>query len=303
LARLYRLEGNWERLIEINERETKLTNDNHQIISLQIKNAEIYEEKLGKADQAIICYQKVLQQSPSHLLAIRALERLYLRQENWESLIAMYKREIEITESPEHLASLHFRVGRLWERLGKTDEAILSYRRILDLEPSSSEAFGSLETLLRQGENWKGLINVYQTRLEASRSRAESISIYCELGWLWERKFGQINKSIASYEKALQLDHSSNGRPLKSLRRLCRQWKKWEKLIQVLHREAELSKDPSRSAKLYYEIGQLLEKNLADKDRALESYRRALEINSAYQSSVPSDLSDKSEERKVSNYG
>ncbi len=286
LAKLYHQQGNWESLIEINEKEIMLTEDLHQIISLHIKNAELYEEKLVRVDQAILSYQKALFHSPSHLLAIRALERLYLRQGNWEALIKMYKREIEITESPQHLASLHFQIGRLLEkRLGRIDEAILSYQRSLEFGRSSSEAFSSLETLLGQSGNWKGLINIYETRLKASQSRAESTSLYCKLADLWELKFGQIDKAILSFKKALELDQG-NSAVLEALHRLCRQSRKWEELIQILHREAKLSKDPSRSAKLYYEIGQLMEENLQDKDRALESYRKALEINSTSQSAA-----------------
>lgn len=286
LARLYHQQGDWERLIEINEKEIMLTEDLHQIISLHIKNAELYEEKLGRVDQATLSYQKALFHSPSHLLAIRALERLYLRQGNWEALIKMYGWEIELTESPQHLASLHFQIGRLWEkRLGKIDEAILSYQHSLEFEPFSFEAFSSLETLLGQSGNWKDLINIYETRLKTSQFRAELISLHCRLAKLWELKFGQIDKAILSFKNALELDPGSN-LALESLRRLCRQSRRWEELIQILHREARFSKDASRSAKLYYEIGQLMEENLKDKDRALESYRKALEINSATKSAA-----------------
>src|SRR5690606_16388251 len=154
LARLLERAGRFHELLEVHELEASHANDTKQVLSLYHRNAEILDEQLQDRAGATAAYERLLQLSPSYLPALKALGRLYAQEGRWEDLIRMCRAEAEIAPSPDHAATLVFKIGELYEhRLGDLDRAIASYEETLMLAPSSFPAMRSLARIYRaQGE-------------------------------------------------------------------------------------------------------------------------------------------------------
>ncbi len=80
---LYRGTGHWEELIGVFRRRIELAQDGAESEAIYSQMALVYEEKLGKPDEAIAAYREVLALDPTSQVALNALDGLFTRRGLW----------------------------------------------------------------------------------------------------------------------------------------------------------------------------------------------------------------------------
>ena len=113
---LYRRTGRSEDLIGVFRRRIELAEDGAERESLYAQMASVYEEKLGKPDEAIAEYKEVLTLDPTSQAALSALESLFTRQRMWDELAENLETRLGLAESEEEQIRLMLRLASLREK-------------------------------------------------------------------------------------------------------------------------------------------------------------------------------------------
>ncbi len=138
--------------------------------ALEIKLARIYAEELGRADEAVSSYKRLLEQDPSDVEAASALEAILRREDRRDELRWLLDLRVTHTVSDDD----RVRVLRDWAALEEDvfeseEQAAALYRRVLELDPVDAVALGALPRLLLSLGNAEAAAEV----IERDRDRLE----------------------------------------------------------------------------------------------------------------------------------
>ena len=188
-----------------------------------LKLAQMYEDILADADQAIACYQRVLDSDASDRAALLGLKRVYEREERWEDLVSVIEQELVGADDPTERAALHVQLGRLQETwLEQVEAAIEAYRTALDLVPAHAGALEALEALFladewkgavapilepiyRSAARWGDLAMVLEARLDATLVPEEQVESLRELASLYEERLQDPGRAYAAWRRLFVL--------------------------------------------------------------------------------------------------
>jgi tetratricopeptide (TPR) repeat protein len=99
--------------------------------------------RLGEFDEAIKAYESYLERAGKEKLyrafAMEGLGYSHEGKRDYEKAIDAYQRLIDLGESFQ-LASAHLGMGRCYEKMGKTREALEHYRSFMNVSPKSQMA-------------------------------------------------------------------------------------------------------------------------------------------------------------------
>ncbi|MCG8553870.1 MAG: tetratricopeptide repeat protein [Proteobacteria bacterium] len=273
LGRIARSAGTWDQLASVYEERVGHVDDPALAAKLHVKAAGIREEHLSDADGAIAHYCEVLELEPEHLEAATALERLYELAERYEDLAAIYFKKAAMLEAPEQRKEHCFRAAFIYEELlDRPQDAVETFRRVLEVDPEDVAAVDKLIELHLRLEQWQELLAVYERKADMVHDPEDKKALYAEVGAVYERELGDVPQAIDTYQRILEVDPDDVA-ALARLDALYHTTESWRDLLSVLEREAALTSDPHESASFRFRVGELWDTKLQDSERAIECYR------------------------------
>src|SRR6185436_12619431 len=114
LERLYSGKGRFEDLLGIFQRKLQLSNDGDERIAIQTKIGQLYED-----EKAIAAYLGIIDAAGDEPMALRSLDRVYLRNRRWNDLADIIGRQLTIIgPEDDKLAhtELKYRLGQVKEQ-------------------------------------------------------------------------------------------------------------------------------------------------------------------------------------------
>ncbi len=278
LERLARATGGFEQLAEVYEKRVEGMEDVPLAALLLVKAATLREEELGDVATAIAHYQRVLQLEPNHIEAASALERLFHMAERYEDLAQILLTKAEILDIPDEQKEHLFRAAALYEEiLERPEDAIAVYKKVLEVDHEDLGALDKLIELHLRLEQWENLLAVYERKADIVFDPDEKKRLYLEVGAVYEREIGDVDKAIDTYQRILEIepdDLTAIGR----LDALYQASGNWQELLSILEREADLAADPNEVISYRYRIADLWDHKLGDATRAVEGYREILAV-------------------------
>jgi golgin subfamily B member 1 len=293
---LYRRTEHWDDLIRVFRRRIDLTDDGDERESLYGQMAQVFEEKLGKPDDAIAAYREVLALDPASQVALGALDGLLSRQGLWSDLAENLETQLTLADSEEAQLSLMLRLAALREReMGQVDLAIEGYRQVIDRDQYNSEALSALERLGRepahelpiaeileplyrsQGDYTK-LIGVHEVQVRRADDATRKVDLLHQVATLYEDAAGDVNQAFDTLARALAVDPAHEETQI-GLDRLARATGRFHDLARVFEQLAAQQDDPELGSQLYTFAARVFENDVGDVDRAIELYRRVLTID------------------------
>jgi cellulose synthase operon protein C len=204
LGRLYARMEQWDELITINTEESQIIGDQNHVVALLFRNGEIFEEKLGQAADAIEAYRHALTLMPNYLPALRALGRIYAKEERWIELIDMHREEAEVARTPQMRAQLLCSMGELFDtKLDDKDSAAACYREVLEGLPTYHPAIRALSRIAQQTGDFQGLVDTLKSELGVVRDPRDRALMRCRIAELTERCLGQQEAAGRELENAI----------------------------------------------------------------------------------------------------
>lgn len=167
IARIHEKEGRWERVVDAERRLLDLATRPEDVIEGLVRIARVFEEHLGRVDDAIASYLEALHRAPAYAPVVAALERLLRGTGDFRRLAQVLQRYADAAGDPHVKARARMRAATILELcLDDTDTATAAHARAA--EALGSVAAGGLGEADRQAALW-GLLRLHETRGEWDR--------------------------------------------------------------------------------------------------------------------------------------
>ncbi len=221
LGRLYAQKGRWDELVQMFRQEADVAVSSEEAASLVYRIGELYEDKLGREEQALAAYREVLGLQSHHAPALEALERIYQSRRQWDALVDVLRTQAAFRTAPEERAPVLFHLGEVCERhLARTDLAVDAYQEVLRLVPGHALALRALDRLYSSAGCWRELAAVQERLFVAAPSGPERDLGYLRLGRLYGDRLGDFARAAQCLEMALEGESNDSATRLLALKSL-----------------------------------------------------------------------------------
>ncbi|MCW5831724.1 MAG: tetratricopeptide repeat protein [Labilithrix sp.] len=149
--------------------------------------ANVWSTTLGDAHRAARILMMALEKDPTAQVAADRLAQLYRDKGDSKALVALLDRRAKALAplaagDPEirgELAGLHEELARLWSEppLSQPKKAIESYKKSIELDPTSAYAIYNARELYKQLQQWQDAIPLYGAELELEQDPQRRVGL------------------------------------------------------------------------------------------------------------------------------
>ncbi|MEE9384726.1 MAG: tetratricopeptide repeat protein [Nannocystaceae bacterium] len=295
LIELHRRTNSYEALVDAVTRKASLVDSADDRKQLLLYAANVRETVMDDPEGAIEHYQQVLAHDDSDSAALDALEKLYIRLEQWECLKDIYTRKTEIVEDPDERCRLLHVLGQVYDvELKNIDRAIDTYETILETDPRQYDAIAALDRLYGNAERWLDQLQVLERALEIAERPEEKTALRFRVAQLWAGNLGDSARAVQGYSAVLAHDPGhkptiealdqmvhEDAEPMAAayvLEPFYRDLAAWPKLIELYEVVIKHSDDPVVRVERLHQIAAICEGQLSAFDDAFGAYARILAI-------------------------
>ncbi|MBN2343641.1 MAG: tetratricopeptide repeat protein [Deltaproteobacteria bacterium] len=280
MGELYRGAKQWTELVEVLKKAVNCEDIPEKKKDILVDLGEIYLEYMEDMPAARKVYKEALAIDPTLEPALLALERMFRSTENWEELIPVLRRKIDVLDETETEAiiSTRQRIAEIYEEnLNELAKATEEYKANIEIDAGHIPSLKGLERLYEKRELWQDLLDVLEVQLEYAPSESERIELLLRIADMLEGEFRKPERAIEKLEEVVDIDPSEH-RALESLERLYRAVQKWDELIDALEKHVDSTHDREDRIPLYENMGKVFALELKDIDRAMDAYEQILDI-------------------------
>jgi tetratricopeptide (TPR) repeat protein len=302
LERLYRRAERWRDLAELLRQELVVA-QGQEATERTFELGQLYESKLEEPALAVDFYEQVLEQSPTHLRAQEALERLvseatqrqriaaileplYETQGAWSDLTRILEIQLEAVGDPSSKVGTLMRIAAIYEdNLHDPDKAFGAVARATAADPADPAIREQLKKLAAirdaQSERAAVLDQVIEAAAAAGSTYLQS-ELLLELATLWYEEEGDFEKAERVYTRLIEVDADNPDVVLpasQALERIHLEKDDHRALAGDLRRQVKFENDPEAKAALLVRLADLLELTLGDRAGALAAHLERLEID------------------------
>lgn len=252
---------------------------------LELRLATVYAEELGKVDEAVATFKRLLDSDPSDEEAASALEALLRRADRRDEL--RWLLELRVTHASDSAARA--RVLGDWATLEEEvfeapDRAVALYRRVLELDPADPIALRALPRLLLAAGDVQGAADVIE-RHRQELSGGDLAEREIELSELYLDKLGRPADALAAAVRALEL-RDRDPRAMAVLERLLQDVSIRAQAAAVLADAWAASGDAAREASAI----EIMLGDATDRARRLDLYARLTDVREEKLGAYPAAL-------------
>lgn len=286
-----RSRADWPTVVRMLLLEARLESGRRERIDALFRAARIQHDALHTADEAAATYQQILGLDPDHEPSLRYLAAFFFEGNRPAEALPICARLEPLIEHGQDLDDFDVRieVANFWyyhaemlRRVGKEDEAVPRYARVLELNPSHVPSLEAVGPLYVAAEQWSAAEAVYRQMLQLSGGqgdKAKIASIYTQLG-LVERRLGQQEKAYKRFSKALELQPNHVG-ALKGMALVLEDRQDWSNLLNVYNNVIYHASLPEDVIDAYMTKGRILDDQMQRQDKAAQHYQRSLDFDPA----------------------
>ena len=296
LGGLYERSKDFDKLVEVLEKQVEVTYDNAAKGQILTKLGTIYGDRLNNDEGAVTAWRALLAIDPNDRKAQEALKKKYLTLGRWDDLEVFYAetgkwdefiRVLEQQEAkeavPEAKIGLLFKIAELWaDKKQKNDRAARAYEKVLELEPQNLRAAEALIPIYSQAGNSKALANAIEVKLGHEEDAYAKLGLLREVAGLYEGKVKDPAKAFARYLSAFALFPADEQTTVDAERgaKGTGEWGQVEAAYKKAIEEASDSGDASLAITLRLKLGRVLVEEMNQVDEALSVYRAVYDADS-----------------------
>ncbi|HET8935911.1 MAG TPA: tetratricopeptide repeat protein [Polyangiales bacterium] len=278
LAELYKQTQQWQYYAQVLGKLVEMTEDARERADAYAGLGELHEEQFKQPDHAIKHYREALEAVPTHLRAIRALERMYRSREQWQELVEVLRRKVSAVEEPEEVLLAKLELAEAYEeRVADKSKAIEQYKRVLEVDAENLQALKGLERLYLGQQLFQDLLDVLERQLEVVQNERDQVVLLVRIAGMWEQEFLKPEKAAERLERVVELDPLHTG-ALTSLARIYRVQRRWPELVRAYERHIDATHDRAEKVELYRKIGEIYRDELKEQERAIDSFLNATSL-------------------------
>jgi tetratricopeptide (TPR) repeat protein len=298
LTGLYRRQKEWVKLVDLLSQRAELTEEDTERVELHRQIGEIAGTKLGDPEEAEKRLMKALELDPQNLGVVTALYQLYRNRGEWLRAAKMLDKAQELTVNPIQRAQTLYEIGLLYEEeIEDEKRAFEHWEKAIQVDPEHVEVADRLQAHYMENEEWdkaEPLLDML-VRKTADQGRPTQLKYHSRLGLL-AREMKKVDKAIKHLEKARELDPGQLEvlEALADLKYTGEEWKAAANLYQAILVGHRQSLEGGQLVEIYHRLG-TVKLNTGDKDKALNLFDKALEIDPEYEPSAQAVIHLRSE--------
>jgi tetratricopeptide (TPR) repeat protein len=257
----------------------------------------VLEKKLGDTDRAFDQYEAALRIEPQHEGTIASLEGLmsepdhaaraaemlegvYLVRSDWRRVMSTLEARLVSSQDPDARRILLRRLAKLHEEQEEDYRAALeTTAKLLAEDVTDSSTWAELERLARVANAEGRLAEIFAAELEKVQAdELATVRLAKRTGELFEgQKY--VDRALVFYRRAYAFSPADNDGSFEAIDRLLRESNRPADRVELYKEALEHRGDPAERLTTLHTIALLEEVELHDDDRAIETYRAALEVD------------------------
>jgi tetratricopeptide (TPR) repeat protein len=283
LDRIYLGLEQWSELAGILEQRAATAEEPPRKIELYQRLGRVYEEHLDQTEPALRAYRLIFDDlEPSDAEATAALVRIYQKREEWERLEEVYKRQLESALGDVEQAEIRAKLAALAsDHLGRDEDAIEGWKRVLDLRGEDSEALDALARLYERSSQWAELADLLERLYDVAEDDDARVNALTRRARLFTEALARHEEALDAWQRVLDIDFA-NMVALRSINKLRRGKNEHAELVLALHQYVDRAGERLDSEELrevYRELAKLYSQVLRQSEDAADAWRHLLEVD------------------------
>ena len=273
------------RIIEVGQTAGEISED--EMIELYAQLGQLEGDVLGRVDEAVDAWRRVLALDPTRLPRPRALEQLFIREARWEECIEVLEKRALVLEDEvqrrSRPCSRRRRPGRRRSRTSTRAAAGLRARPRDRTRRNATASRAARGDLPRSSTSGSELIEILLERVELHRRRRrEQIRILNRSPRSTRRRSATRSARSTSSQAAFKRDysHDETARELERLATATNRGRSCSTSTPT--RQRARARGPRRGADLWVKIGRWYGEHLAHLEYAIHSVQQALRIDPSH---------------------
>ncbi len=249
-------------------------------VTVWTRLAELYRDRLARRVDAVHAWRQVLELQEMNEGALRALQTMYLEDEQWPELFDILQRLADLSRDPAQRVDFFADMANIAETaLANPKRAIELWEEVLVIKSNDDQAVHELERLLEGEENWQGLAEAYERELRMGTADKERrLTLFKALGRLWQGQLDDPFQAQGAWERA-RAEEPFDREALDALRGLHQASGNDQARAEIL--EAALASenyDQPEQLALWRELAEVRTDVFGDRPAAIEAWRAVLAL-------------------------
>lgn len=238
-------------------------------IALTLMVAGIIYKDLNDVKRAEALYYRILDDDDVFLPALKALEEIHENSQEWESLLAIYRKRFDLSLSDQEKIEYAFKMTEIhWERLNKLEGAVKATRLVLDIDPDNVQAYKNLDNLYSISEDQEKLEETLLELVRLSDDMRDRNFLRLRIADLRESSLDNVVGAMEVYSEILHED-IDNEQARINLERLFEQEELQNRIAEVLLPAYKKTEDYENQVMVY----NVLVENEEDEYEKIAYYR------------------------------
>ncbi len=277
-AQIYRKAQQWNELIAVLLKRADAQASPVKAREIRADAADLIESKGGDAKRARELLEKILDEDPAQPKATQSLERIYLAAKDWAGLVKLLERKADALSGPAKADALN-EIAEVYEdHLSNVEKSADYFEQSRQHDPKNMGALKGLERLYARGGDPEKLLRVLESQVAVAATPRQKVELWSRIGAIYEEEFVDHAKAAQAFESAIAID-AANDAALTGVARTYRLSQRWEDLVGVLDKHANVVEHRPRKADLLVSQARLLIDQIGSPDRAAIVLEKALEID------------------------
>src|SRR5215831_10757538 len=214
--RVHRERNDWDLVARLLDLELAWTTEPGRRADLLYEKGRVMSDELLRDEEAVACFEKVLEVRPDDGAAQEVLGHLSIMRDNWEPIAGKYLGDAKAASDKQLATSLYLSAAELYiKNSPDAAEGDALLRKALDLDPRNRKAAAHLERRLRVQGKTDELAALLTRRSESAATKEERAAAMVSLAELTEKQ-GDKDKTLAAWRRVLTMD-AANTRALRAL--------------------------------------------------------------------------------------
>lgn len=244
-----------------------------------VRFGDVLQKNTDRVGDAIHFYEVVLKDWPENEPALEALTVLYADAKNWNSLVAVLEKRVELTA--DYLQKVEFQslaAQVLEAKLNDPARAVVAYAKVLDFDDRHVETIDALVRLYADLRDWEKLVDALAKKADVAPDRETDVRF--RIGQILENEVKDPRRAIEAYQTILE-QSASHTASIERLQALYKGLEDWVGLADVFQRLLDMATELPDRILYASKLAELFETDLHDQRRALDYWQQILDMDPA----------------------
>ena len=235
--------------------------------------------KVGRFAEAIARLEESVDLDPTVTAPLTALANVYADQGQWEHVLKVKSRHLDLAGGEDRVQLLMEMGDISASKLGNRAQAIQDYSAALDERPDDRRVLTKLMQLYTEERDWNRLVDVILRLAEFLDDSLQKSKYLNSAAKVLARELGDTDRALALWDQVIDLD-PSNAKAFSDSIQIQRDRGNFSGVEQLLLRRLATLGESDKTTRIEVQraLGELYERQLGDRDRAIAAYEQALEL-------------------------